>query len=52
VSTVLTAPSDHAGTAICDFAIFPPRWLVAENTFRPPYAHRNGMSFTIFISAI
>lgn len=22
-------------TAVCDFVIFPPRWMVAENTFRP-----------------
>jgi len=27
-----------------DFAIFPPRWMVAENTFRPPYFHKNIMS--------
>jgi homogentisate 1,2-dioxygenase len=27
-----------------DFAIFPPRWLVAEHTFRPPWFHRNVMS--------
>lgn len=44
IYTVLTAPSDHPGTAICDFAIFPPRWLVAEDTFRPPWYHRNVMS--------
>ena len=31
-------------TALCDFVIFPPRWLVGENTFRPPYYHRNTMS--------
>jgi homogentisate 1,2-dioxygenase len=31
-------------TAVLDFAIFPPRWMVAENTFRPPYYHRNIMS--------
>ena len=24
-----------------DFVIFPPRWLVAEDTFRPPWFHRN-----------
>ena len=30
--------------AVCDFAIFPPRWMVAEHTFRPPYYHRNVMS--------
>jgi homogentisate 1,2-dioxygenase len=31
-------------TAVLDFAIFPPRWMVAEHTFRPPYYHRNIMS--------
>jgi len=41
---VLTSPSDSAGTANCDFVIFPPRWMVAEGTFRPPYFHRNVMS--------
>jgi homogentisate 1,2-dioxygenase len=30
--------------ANCDFVIFPPRWLVAEDTFRPPWFHRNVMS--------
>ena len=44
IFTVLTAPSDTPGTANCDFVIFPPRWLVAENTFRPPWFHRNLMS--------
>ncbi|EPQ31839.1 uncharacterized protein PFL1_00038 [Pseudozyma flocculosa PF-1] len=44
IFTVLTCPSDSAGTAVCDFVIFPPRWLVAEDTFRPPYFHRNCMS--------
>ncbi|XP_078429106.1 homogentisate 1,2-dioxygenase [Wolffia australiana] len=44
VNTVLTAPSDKPGVAILDFVIFPPRWLVAEHTFRPPYYHRNCMS--------
>jgi len=41
IFTVLTAPSDTAGTANLDFAIFPPRWLVAQDTFRPPWFHRN-----------
>ena len=41
IFTVLTAPSDTPGTAHMDFAIFPPRWLVAEHTFRPPWFHRN-----------
>jgi len=44
IFTVLTSPSDTAGTANCDFVIFPPRWLVAEHTFRPPWYHRNTMS--------
>ncbi|KAL2760073.1 hypothetical protein ACRALDRAFT_1060002 [Sodiomyces alcalophilus JCM 7366] len=44
IFTVLTAPSGVPGTAIADFVIFPPRWLVAEGTFRPPYFHRNTMS--------
>jgi homogentisate 1,2-dioxygenase len=44
IFTVLTAPSDHAGTAVADFVVFPPRWLVQENTFRPPWYHRNTMS--------
>ena len=44
IFTVLTSPSDHAGTANCDFVIFPPRWMVAEHTFRPPWFHRNIMS--------
>ena len=41
---VLTSPSEVPGTANCDFALFPPRWMVAEETFRPPYFHRNFMS--------
>ena len=44
IFTVLTSPSDTPGTANCDFVIFPPRWMVAENTFRPPYFHRNIMN--------
>ena len=44
IFTVLTAPSARPGTANCDFVIFPPRWMVAENTFRPPWFHRNVMS--------
>jgi homogentisate 1,2-dioxygenase len=43
IFTVLTSPTDTAGTANVDFVIFPPRWLVAENTFRPPWFHRNVM---------
>ena len=33
IFTVLTAQSDDPGQAVCDFVIFPPRWLVAEHTF-------------------
>ncbi|HEY9236769.1 MAG TPA: homogentisate 1,2-dioxygenase [Phenylobacterium sp.] len=44
IFTVLTSPSETAGTANCDFVIFPPRWMVAEHTFRPPWFHRNVMS--------
>ncbi|MEO7743943.1 MAG: homogentisate 1,2-dioxygenase domain-containing protein, partial [Usitatibacter sp.] len=44
IFTVLTSPSDTPGMANLDFVIFPPRWVVAENTFRPPYFHRNVMS--------
>ncbi|MFJ1301813.1 homogentisate 1,2-dioxygenase [Pseudomonadota bacterium AL_CKDN230030165-1A_HGKHYDSX7] len=41
IFTVLTSPSDTPGTANLDFAIFPPRILAMENTFRPPWFHRN-----------
>jgi homogentisate 1,2-dioxygenase len=44
IFTVLTSPSETPGTANCDFVIFPPRWMVAEDTFRPPWFHRNVMS--------
>lgn len=44
IFTVLTAPSGEAGTANIDFVIFSDRWLVGENTFRPPWYHRNIMS--------
>jgi homogentisate 1,2-dioxygenase len=44
IFTVLTSPSDTPGTANMDFVIFPPRWMVAEDTFRPPWFHRNVMS--------
>ncbi len=44
IFTLLTSPSDTPGTANCDFVIFPPRWLVMEDTFRPPWYHRNMMS--------
>ncbi len=44
IFTVLTAPSEEAGTANIDFVIFPERWMVAEGSFRPPWYHRNIMS--------
>jgi homogentisate 1,2-dioxygenase len=44
IYTVLTSPSEIPGTANCDFVIFPPRWMVAEHTFRPPWFHRNFMN--------
>jgi homogentisate 1,2-dioxygenase len=44
IFTVVTSPSNVAGRANADFVIFPPRWMVAEDTFRPPWFHRNVMS--------
>jgi homogentisate 1,2-dioxygenase len=44
IFSVLTAPSGVEGTANIDFVIFPPRWLVAEDSFRPPWYHMNIMS--------
>jgi homogentisate 1,2-dioxygenase len=44
INTVMTSPTTRPGTANVDFVVFPPRWLVAENTFRPPWFHRNIMS--------
>lgn len=44
IYTVLTSASAVAGTANADFVIFAPRWLVGEDTFRPPWYHRNVMS--------
>jgi homogentisate 1,2-dioxygenase len=41
IFSVLTSPSDTHGVGNVDFAIFPPRWLVAQDTFRPPWFHRN-----------
>src|SRR6202011_4874738 len=43
IYTVLSSPTTVPGTANCDFAIFPPRWMVAEHTFPPPWFHRNLM---------
>lgn len=44
IFTLLTSESDTAGVANLDFVIFPPRWMVAEHSFRPPYFHRNYMN--------
>lgn len=44
IFTVLTSPTEQSGVANCDFVIFPPRWMVGEHTFRPPWFHRNVMS--------
>lgn len=44
IFTVLTCQTDDPGQAVVDFVIFPPRWLVGEDTFRPPYYHRNTMT--------
>lgn len=44
IFTMLTSPSDVPGRANADFVLFPPRWMVAEDTFRPPWFHRNVMS--------
>jgi len=44
IFTVLTCPTTEPGVACADFVIFPPRWSVAEHTFRPPWYHRNCMS--------
>ena len=44
IFTVMTSPTDTAGCANMDFVIFPPRWMVAEDTFRPPWFHRNVMN--------
>lgn len=44
IFTVLTSPTTAPGVANMDFVIFPPRWMVAEDTFRPPWFHRNVMN--------
>ena len=42
--SVLTAPSEVEGSSNIDFVLFRDRWNVAENTFRPPWYHKNIMS--------
>lgn len=44
IFTVLTSESETPGVANLDFVIFPPRWIVADRSFRPPYFHKNVMS--------
>lgn len=44
IFTVMTSPSETPGTANIDFVVFCDRWMVAENTFRPPWYHMNVMS--------
>lgn len=45
IYTVLTCVGDESGTSLCDFVIFPPRWMSTDpNTFRPPWFHRNTMT--------
>jgi homogentisate 1,2-dioxygenase len=44
IFTVLTSPGEIPGQANADFVIFPPRWMVAEHSFRPPWFHRNFMN--------
>jgi homogentisate 1,2-dioxygenase len=44
IFTVLTAPSGVPGTANIDFVLFRERWMVMEDTFRPPWYHKNVMS--------
>ena len=45
IYTVLTCAGDEPGTALCDFVIFPHRWMSTDpNTFRPPWFHRNTMT--------
>jgi len=44
IFTVLTCPTNTLGVAVADFVVFPPRWMVAEHTFRPPWFHRNTMT--------
>lgn len=44
IFTVLTAPSGVPGTANIDFVLFRERWMTMEDTFRPPWYHKNVMS--------
>lgn len=44
IFTVLTSQTTSPGVAAIDFVVFPPRYAVQEDTFRPPYYHRNIMT--------
>eukprot|EP00435_Cladocopium_sp_Y103_P023990 s264_g5.t2 len=44
IGAVMSSYTSTPGLANVDFVIFPPRWLPAEGTFRPPWFHRNCMS--------
>jgi len=44
IGCVMSSYTSSPGVANIDFVIFPPRYMVAENTFRPPWYHRNVMS--------
>ena len=44
IGCVLQSPTAVHGLSNIDFVVFPPRWMVTENTFRPPWFHRNSMS--------
>jgi homogentisate 1,2-dioxygenase len=41
IFVVLQSPCEIPGVGEIDFVVFPPRWLAMENTFRPPWFHRN-----------
>ena len=51
VWTILTVKSDVEGTAAVDILAIPPRWVVHEDTFRPPSFHRNVASELIAVLA-
>lgn len=44
IFTVLSSPLDEQGAHGLDFVFFPPRWDVTEDTFRPPFFHRNAVT--------
>jgi len=44
IFTALSSPSSNVAGGNCDFMVLPPRWSVAEHSFRPPGFHRNAVS--------